>query len=486
MVAATGGIALKVRSGMAWSLIESWSVQALQFLGFLIVARYVDATALGVVAMALLAGQFFQMTILSGISTPMVGAGRDDPDMDHTAFWIAFAMGGLMLAATLVCAGPAERMLQQPGLASVLRWLSLANFLMALNVVPQAWLTRALMMRPLAVRSTMSTLAGALVGIPMAMAGYGLNALVAQNLVTALVGAAILWAACPRWPRLCFATDKAREIVFYGRHVTLSGIANFFNANSDVLIVGTVLGAAAAGLYTVGKRALLAANLLLSRALSRVAFPAFSQLKHDRVRLAAAYLKLVSATSLITTPAFVGLALVADPFIHLFFGDRWAGAIPVMQYLSLFGALQAVGIYNQSLMLALGKPHWQTWLAAIYAVANCTLFFAAADQGPGAIAAAFTGRAWLLYPLSIWTAILLLPIGWRDYWRAIRLSLFGSLVMTGVVLGLHPFLVDMAPLASMIAIATTGALAYACALLLVGRSAMAEMLAFARGRQPAV
>src|SRR3546814_6414868 len=97
MSATAGGIAGKIRSGMAWSLVESWSVQALQFLAFMIVARCVDAAALGVVAMALLAGQFFQMTVLSGISAPMVSAGRDDPDLDDTAFWIAFALGALML-----------------------------------------------------------------------------------------------------------------------------------------------------------------------------------------------------------------------------------------------------------------------------------------------------------------------------------------------------------------------------------------------------
>ena len=478
----TGGIAGKIRSGIAWSLVESWGVQAIQFLGFMMVARYVDAAALGVVAMALLAGQFFQMTLLSGISAPMVSAGRDDPDLDDTAFWIAFAIGALLLLLTLACAGVVERTLEQPGLAWVLRWLSIANFLSALNVVPQAWLTRALMMRPLAVRSTLSTLAGALIGIPMAMAGYGLTALVMQNMATALVGTAILWAGCSRRPRFRFVRKKGQEIFFYSRHVTLTGIANFFNSNSDVLIVGVVLGAAATGVYTVGKRALLAANLLLARALSRIAFPAFSQLKHDPPRLAAAFLKLVSATSLITTPAFVGMALVADSFIHLFFGPRWAGAVPVMQCLSFFGALQAIGIYNQSLMLALGKPQWQTWLVALYAVVNCTLFLAAADQGPGAIAAAFTLRAWLLYPLSVLGVILLLPISWKDYWKAVRPGLFASAAMAGCVLGARPFLVEMAPAEVLTLTILIGALTYGMALLLLGRNALVQLLMFAKGR----
>src|SRR3546814_5652869 len=125
-------------------------------------------------------------------------------------------------------------------------------------------------------------------------------------------------------------------------------------------------------------------------------------------------------------------------------------------------------------MLALGKPQWQTWLAALYAVVNCTLFFATADQGPGAIAAAFTLRAWLLYPLSVLGVVLLLPIGWADYWRAVRLGFFASAAMTGCVLGARPFLVQMAPAEVLTVTILTGALAYSVALLSLGRASCRE------------
>lgn len=470
-----------VRSGMAWSILESWGVQLLQFLTFLVIARYVDATMLGIVAMALLVGQWFQMIILSGISASLVSkGGAADADLDDTAFWISAAAGALLLIATFLLADWVERTAAHQGLGMVLRWLSVANFLGALNVVPQAWLTRALLMRPLATRSTISTLVGGLVGIALAVAGYGVMALVAQNLAVAVIGTIILWAACPMRPRLRFSREKARDVLFYGRHVGVTGAANFFNANADIMVIGLALGGAATGIYTVGKRALLAANLMLARALSRVALPVFSQLKGDPPRLAKAFLKIVSATSSITTPAFVGLAIVSDEFIFLLFGPRWAAAADVMHYLSLFGALQAIGIYNQSLMLAMGKPQWQTWLAGIYALVNIVTFFFAVEYGMAAVAAAFTARAYILYPLSVWPVVVLLPLGWRDYWKALGPSVVASVVMAVFLWGFRFALAGQAPIPMLLSTVIAGAAVYMVVLGLVGRTIVIDMFHFAR------
>ena len=476
------GLGATIRSGMVWSIMESWGVQLLQFLTFLVIARYVDAAMLGIVAFALLVGQWFQMIILSGISAALVSAGQDDPELDDTAFWISLGAGTMLLIGTFSIAGWLENSSGHVGLGWVLRWLSIANFLSALNVVPQACLTRALQMRPLATRSMISTFAGGFTGITMAMAGYGVQALVAQNLAVAIVGSAVLWLACPTRPSMRFSGQKSRQILFYSRHAGFTGAANFFNANSDVMVIGLVLGGTATGIYTVGKRALVSANLMLARALSRVALPAFSQLKDDRPRLARAFVRILSATASITTPAFVGLALVSDEFIFILFGPRWSAAADVMRYLSLFGALQAIGVYNQALMLALGKPQWQTWLATTYALVNVITFFVAVEYGLAAVAAAFTARAYILYPLSVLPVILLLPISWRDYWRMLQPSIGASLLMAVTVLAAKRILEGAPPTIMLLCSVITGVLAYAIMISLLGRSILVDMANFARIR----
>lgn len=477
-----GGLARRLRTGMTWSLLESWSVQALQFLTFVIVARYVDAAALGLVVMALLVGQFFQDFVLAGIATPLIAGDRDDRRLHDTAFWLAAGAGGLLLLGTLAVAVVLGRGFGQHDLARVLGWLGVVNLLTALGVVPQAWWTRSLSLRPLALRSTLSTVAGALVGVGLAVTGHGLTALVAQYLTTAVVGSLLLWGMTPWRPGRGYDRGKARAIARYGRHMGVTGVANFFNGSSDMMVVGSVLGPAAAGVYAVGKRALLAANLLVSRALSRVALPTFSHLRDDPARLAGAYVRLVSSTAIIAMPAFVGLALVAGEFVPLFFGRQWAGAVPVMRFLTLFGALQAVGIYNHALMLAMGKPHWQTRLALLYAAVNLITFTVAVRYGVAGVALAFTLRAYLLYPLSVWPAVLLLPIGWADYGRAIRPAVLACAGMAAATLAMRVPVAGWAPAPLMAYTVVVGAASYILFLGLTGRRQVGAMLAFARGR----
>ncbi|MFD2428641.1 polysaccharide biosynthesis C-terminal domain-containing protein [Sphingobium scionense] len=153
-----------------------------------------------------------------------------------------------------------------------------------------------------------------------------------------------------------------------------------------------------------------------------------------------------------------------------------------MRYLSLFGALQAIGIYNQALMLAMGKPQWQTWLATIYALVNIVTFFFAVHYGLWAVAAAFTARAYLLYPLSVWPVMLLLPIGWRDYWRALQPSILASLFMALALWLFRGQWQGSPPLAMLLCTITLGAIFYAIALGLLGRTLVIDMVQFARAR----
>ncbi|PTQ11885.1 lipopolysaccharide biosynthesis protein [Sphingomonas oleivorans] len=460
---------------MIWSMVESWCTQLLQFVVFMILAHHLDARALGLVAVALLVGQLFQGTLLAGISTPLVRASENDQQLDDTGFVLAAASGVAMVLLVSLLARWIEQLYAMPGLSWVLIALTAANLLTSLNIVHQAWLTRNFQMRPLALRSAVATAAGGGVGIVMAIRGHGVTALVAQNIVAALAGTAILWLSSPWRPSWQFSREKARYILRYGKHLSLTGITNFFNTSSDVLVVGYVLGPAATGIYTVGKRTLLASNMLLSNALSRISLPIFSQLRKDPERMARAFLRLVSATSVVTLPAFVGLALVAPEFIRIFFGDNWGQAVGVMQALSLFGALQALGLFNQAVALAMDKPQWQTALTLLYAIVNVLTFFTAAQYGVIAVAIAFTLRAYLLYPLSVLMVVKLTPVRWIDYLKAVGIPAGGAFAMAAITLLVRQQLDGLAPLPMMIATVIVGAASYAMLMLLFGRSRLADM-----------
>jgi hypothetical protein len=103
--------------------------------------------------------------------------------------------------------------------------------------------------------------------------------------------------------------------------------------------------------------------------------------------------------------------------------------------MSVTGFLTTIGLYNHSVILAFGKPHWQTWLTLIYAVSNITIFVVAAPFGLIAIASGYVVRALALYPLSAGASMRILSLGIRPYILALMPASVGSAVMTGAVVG---------------------------------------------------
>lgn len=462
-------------SGALWSFAESWVGQFLQLLIFIILARYLKPYEFGLVATAMLFCQLFQSTFLAGISTPLIRMTNNDRAVDNTGFTLAAGLGGIMVALLLASANWLERIYAMPGLTSLIHILSLGSFISSLAVAQQAWMIRNLRFRPLALRTALATGIGGVISVGLALQGYGAMSLAAYYVVSAALGLAVLWTCSPWRPVFAWERGAAGEIIRYGRHVSATGVVNFVNENADVLVIGYVLGPAAAGIYVVGKRAFTAANALLAGALSRLAVPVFSQLHEDRPRLASAFLRAVKTTSIVTTPAFIGLALLAPEFLMLFFGPQWLEAIIVMQALCFVGVIQSLGLYNHALILALGKPHWQTALTLLYAAINLATFVLVTRFGIAAVAVAFAVRAYILYPLSIALVMRLIPVSTRLYLKALRVPLVGTAIMALGVILLRELIHDWSALFRLIALTAGGGIIYIASLLLIGRTELNEL-----------
>jgi O-antigen/teichoic acid export membrane protein len=462
-------------SGALWSFAESWTNQFLQLIIFIVLARYLHPHEFGLVATAMLFCQLFQNTFLAGVSTPLIRMTNNDRAADDTGFTLAAGLGLLMAALLFASADWLEGLYAMPGLAALVRVLSVGSLLSSLAVAQQAWMIRNLRFRPLALRTMLATGTGGVISVLLAMNGFGAMSLAAYYLTSALLGLIVLWSCSPWRPAFAWARGPARDIARYGRHVSATGAINFANENSDVLVIGYVLGPSAAGIYVVGKRAFIAANALLAGALSRLAVPVFSQIHGDPPRLAAAFLSAIKTTSIVTTPAFAGLALVAPEFLMLFFGPQWLAATSVMQALCIVGIIQSLGLYNHALMLALGKPGWQTRLTLLYAVVNLAAFALVARFGIGAVALAFAARAYLLYPLSVAPVMRLIPVSVPTYLGALRTSVIATAVMAAGVILLRGIVQDWPVLLRLLALIAAGGALYAASLFAIGRKDLGEL-----------
>ena len=470
----------KVGRGALWSILNSGAAQFLALAVFFVTARFVSPADFGIMATCMLVLELFKQVGIESFATWIMAKARPAPG-DYDACFTAIL--ATSVASGLVCfaaAGPLAQALGHDDLGDTLRLLSMLLLTTGLSRTHEAWLSRQLSFGVLAIRSIVSIVIGGAVGIGMAVQGYGLASLIAQQLVTALVATVALWAVS-RWsPRLHLRREPYPEMLRYARFVALSGLTNFASTQTDTLFASTFLGAAATGVYAAAKRILLGITLVLSTALNRVALPAFANLRGDPGAMRSAFLRAVSFTSTVTAPAFAGLAVVAPDLTALAMTGTWADVGAILSIIAVTAYLSTIVHYNYSVMLVHDRPHWQTALSALAAASNVVIFFAAVRYGVLGLALGFSLRVVLMFPLTVLGALRLLGISAAAYLSRILPSISASLVMAAAVNGLLSLSPEGGPILRIgIAVASGGSV-YLAALLVLARRDLMDLVRFAR------
>ena len=468
----------KAAQGVVWSVIQKWGREAVAFLTFIALSRLLPPEAFGLVAMATAFTAFVEIFLDQGFGAAIVQ--RADLEREHldTAFWISVLAGLLLTLVGVAGAGLVAGLYQEPRLVPVLRWLSLSFLLVALTSTQAAILRRKLAFKSLAARSLAATIAGGIVGVGLALAGFGVWSLVAQNLAHALAAVLVLWGASSWRPGFRVSRRHYKELFSFGVSVVGNNALNVLVRRSDDFLIGYFLGPVMLGYYTIGYRLLLVIIRLVTGITNSVAFPTFSRLQHKPERMRRAFYSVTQVTSLLAFPVFIGLAVVAPELIPALFGQEWGPSIPVMQILALMGILQSVLVFNGSVIKASGKPSWQLGIMLLTFVCSVIGFLLAVRWGIVAVAASFVITGYLLAPVSYLAVHKLVRINFRTYLGQYLAPLFACLAMVAVVLGLKQVLKDQALhlYVQLFIYITSGAVTYLLIILVTARSLSRRVL----------
>lgn len=343
-------------ASVGWMGLEKWTRQILSFAIFSILARLLDPTIFGVVALAGIYTSLLDIFVTQGFSAAIVQ--RQEIDTGHldTAFWISLLASGIIFIGTFIFAPFLATYLDVPLLAPVIRALAFAFLISAMNVVPSAVLMREMAFDRLAIRSLTGVIVGGTAGLALAWVGLGVWSLVAQQLIGAIAGTIALWTVTTWRPGL----NVSKKYLVDLRSISLAIMGNnclwFFSRKSDEAIVGGVLGAASLGAYSVANRIVTIMLDLLNSPGQIVALPAISKIQSELERVARSVVTGTIVMCAIGFPAFIGLLILAPVALPLLFGAKWSASVPVIQVLCIAGILRVWQGMVDPTMLALGHP----------------------------------------------------------------------------------------------------------------------------------
>ena len=423
--------------GMFWSFLDRWGGKLFALAVFLVLARLLDPADFGLIALATVFISFAQVFVNQGFAEAVVQ--RDDLERIHlnTAFWMNVGMGVAMTMLGVLGAGPVAALFREPALEPVVRVLSLAFLLSALNAVQTALLKRHMAFRALTIRTLSANSVGGVVGVAMAFAGFGVWSLVAQQLVGKTVEVAVLWRASDWRPGTEVSREHLGDLFAFSSNVVGINIMNFLNRRSDDLLIGYFLGPVALGYYTVAYRILVTLMDVLTGVTRQVVFPVFSRMQREPERALAAFYKTTQYTAFASFPIFFGLAATAPEVLPVVFGEQWIESVPVMQFLAVGGALIAVTAFNGDVLLGMGHPSWSLRLSVGRGILNVAAFAIAVHWGIVVVAAALAVRVYLFFPATMWVMRRLVGLQYGPYLRQFTVAFSGALVIVATVAGLR-------------------------------------------------
>ncbi len=432
-----GDLRVAALQGTLWSLLQQVGDNGIRLPVYLVLARLLPPAAFGLIALAMAYMDFLQFFRNQGVTAALVQRERLEGEHVDSAFWGGLVLGAGMGVAGFATAGLFANIADQPELAPVVRWLSIAFVLSALGAVQEALLRRDLAFQALAVRSTVGQAVAGLVAIGAALAGAGVWSLVAMVIVYQSANAALLWRVCPWRPQWRFSWDRYRELLAFGVSMLGVQLIQFARQRADSFLIGIGLGATALGLYSVARQLINGASALVLGTIAPVVWSTLTRLQDEPRRFARAIYEAAEMLALAAFPVFLGAAAVAPELVPLLLGEQWAASAQIFAALAVAETFRSVAGLNLTAMAAVGEIVWRVGLEMIVAAVTLGALVAALPFGVVAVAWAYTASLLLLIPVQLSVTFRLLDLDRRAYLRAYRMPLLGVALMLGVILVLR-------------------------------------------------
>ncbi len=339
---------------LIWSFIQNFGAQGLTVLTTFLLARELGPELFGLAALAIVYVLFVDMLMRQGLSAALIHRTAVTPRDLDTAFVLLMAASVVIVSATIALAGSWASLNNAPDLRKLTIVLSVMVPLRALAVVPDSLLRRRLEFRALAARSFAAAIAGSVVALALAFGGYGVWALIWQQIVVAGVDSLLLLAATDWRPHRRFSRTAARELLAYAVPSSVATVGVFVSERSDTVVTSVYFGQIAVGPHRFGVRFTDVLVAMFSGPFLQVSLPELARQNDDREAFSARIVDLMHLSGLLAFPVFASLAAAAPHFVQLA-GDEWTAASRPLQLLCLTGALKSLAFYNAPVLQALGR-----------------------------------------------------------------------------------------------------------------------------------
>lgn len=345
----------KTVKGLGWSALDNAARYGMQFVIGIVLARLLSPDDYGLLGLVGIVTVICTALVNGGFTTALIRK-KDATEEDYnTAFICNLSMSLLLYTVIFLCAPLIADFFERVELTALVRVSSLGLIIGALGMVQQTRLTKSIDFKTQTKITIAATALSGIIGIGMALAGFGVWSLVAQQLTTQAVTTILLY-IYNRWlPRLRFSMESFHDLFGFGWKMMLSGVLDSVWKESYQMVVGKVYTPGALGQYTRAKQfsSLFSSNL--TAVIQRVTYPVLSNIQDDKQRMVSAYRRIIKVTMFVTATGMFFLAAVSEPMLYCLIGPKWHEASTYLPLICLNSTLYPLHAINLNMLQVQGR-----------------------------------------------------------------------------------------------------------------------------------
>lgn len=347
-------------SGIKWTTFSSVIVAILQIVQLVILARLLEPTVFGLMAITAVVIGFAQAFLDMGISNAIIHKQEVSHNQLSTLYWLNVLSGIVLFIIVSLCAPVVALFYQEAELTNIIILVAITFLIQPFGQQFIVLWQKELKFNDIAKVDILTKLVALIVSVVFAYYNYGVYALVYGVLAgTILQTLVFVYKGLREYTiSFVFRLSDVREFLSFGLYQMAEKTLNYFNSQIDTLLIGKFLGVETLGVYNIAKQIIMKPIQIINPIVSKVTFPVMAKIQNDTERLKEIYLKTINLLSSINFPIYLFMLITAPQLVPLMFGEQWMDAVIIVQILSLYGALRSIGNPVGALLLAKGRADW--------------------------------------------------------------------------------------------------------------------------------
>jgi len=424
---------VNVIKNFLWRLAERVGAQGVKLLVELVLARILLPEQYGVIAMVAVFITVFNVFVDSGLGNALIQK-KDADDLDFSSVfwfnvvWCVVLYGVLFLISPLVAS-----FYHREELTQILRVLGLQIVISGVKNVYQAYVSRTMQFRKFFFSTLGGTVGAAVIGITMAYRGYGVWALVAQQLFNMLTDTVILTITVKWHPKRIFSFERLKGLLSYGWKLLLSALLDTLYNEARSLIIGRKYTSEDLAFYNRGELfpQVIAANVNTS--IDSVLLPTMSREQDEQDKVRAMTRRAIMTSTYIMAPLMIGIACIGTPLVRLILTEKWLPCVPYLQIFCASMLFFPIHTANLNAIKALGRSDLFLKLEILKKVIGIALILITMHISVLAMALSTLVNSLICQLINTWPNRKLLNYSYGDQIRDILPNILLAAVMGGCV-----------------------------------------------------